>query len=123
MARMVSAQMAQRLVDILKEEENQQASTTETNGSTDNQPKILYGGSEACDAAQRYVAPTLLLNPSSSSRIMNEEIFGPILPICTFSNRKEAISGIQQLHKRTGIPLYLYVFTTQDEVFRTYTNK
>jgi len=34
----------------------------------------------------KYVEPTIILNPSMNSPIMNEEIFGPVLPIVTFSH-------------------------------------
>jgi len=32
----------------------------------------------------RYVSPTLVLNPNVESKLMSEEIFGPILPIIPF---------------------------------------
>lgn len=118
MARIVNSQNAQRLVDMLKEME--QDATTK---STNQKLKILCGGSKACDVQQRYVAPTLILNPPEESRVMTEEIFGPILPIRTFSHYNDAVKSIQQLNSTTGIPLFLYVFTTSDAVFRQFTDK
>ena len=34
----------------------------------------------------KYVEPTIILNPSMDSEVMQEEVFGPILPIITFSD-------------------------------------
>ncbi|KAG7354064.1 aldehyde/histidinol dehydrogenase [Nitzschia inconspicua] len=114
MARIVGPQSAQRLVDIITELEQD---------VRHNNSKLLLGGSELSDAQQRYVAPTLVLNPSSSSRVMTEEIFGPILPICSFSHCDEAIKRIQELSNVTGIPLFLYVFTKSNQVFQKFTQK
>jgi acyl-CoA reductase-like NAD-dependent aldehyde dehydrogenase len=94
MARIVNQDGAQRLVEILKEVEECKGSTASQNRPDDGQledTKIFFGGSEACDSQQRYVSPSLVLNPLPSRRMMKEEIFGPILPICTFSNRGEAL--------------------------------
>jgi aldehyde dehydrogenase (NAD+) len=38
------------------------------------------------DKKEKYIEPTILLNPGKNSSIMNEEIFGPILPIMKFDN-------------------------------------
>ncbi|KAL3902617.1 MAG: hypothetical protein SGILL_010764, partial [Bacillariaceae sp.] len=120
MARIVNKPNAQRLVDIIKEEEFH-ASTF--NSDTPDRTEIVVGGSKASDVDQRYVAPTLVLNPSPSGRLVKEEVFGPILPIRTFASRDEALETIQAMNKTAGIPLFLYVFTTKDRVFRTYTEK
>jgi acyl-CoA reductase-like NAD-dependent aldehyde dehydrogenase len=118
MARIVNKQNAKRLVDIIKEEESYASKT-----STLDKNEIVLGGSKACDIDQRYVAPTVVLNPSPESRLMKEEIFGPVLPIRTFTKRDEAIELIRNMNKISGIPLFLYVFTTKDSVFQTYTDK
>jgi acyl-CoA reductase-like NAD-dependent aldehyde dehydrogenase len=126
MARIVNQDSAQRLVEILKEVEESKGSTASKFGSQDTaheDTKILFGGSEASDVHQRYVPPTIVQNPWLFSRIMKEEIFGPILPICTFSNRDEVIQRIQQLNKATGIPLFLYVFTTSERVFQIFMDR
>ncbi|XP_057854493.1 aldehyde dehydrogenase family 3 member F1-like [Cryptomeria japonica] len=44
---------------------------------------IVYGGRH--DEKRFYVQPTILLNPPLTSDIMNEEIFGPLLPVITFA--------------------------------------
>ncbi len=72
--------------------------------------KIYYGGQT--DKAQRYIAPTLLHTISFDDKIMQEEIFGPILPVLTFTDLNEAVKNVQLLPK----PLSCYVFTSSDQV-------
>jgi aldehyde dehydrogenase (NAD+) len=59
------------------------------------------------DFAQCYIAPTLLDRIAPESRIMNEEIFGPLLPILGFSNLDTVIAEINARPK----PLALYVWS------------
>ena len=72
--------------------------------------KIYYGGHT--DKAQRYIAPTLLRSISFDDKIMQEEIFGPILPVLTFTDLNEAVKNVQLLPK----PLSCYVFTSSEQV-------
>ena len=65
---------------------------------------IVYGG--ATDKAQRYIEPTLLADVATDSPVMQEEIFGPVLPMIPFDNRTEAIEFIRNREK----PLALYYF-------------
>lgn len=58
------------------------------------------------DLDERYVAPTLLTDVSTDSKVMDEEIFGPILPILAVDDLDEAIDTINRGDK----PLALYVF-------------
>ncbi|MBL8510678.1 MAG: coniferyl aldehyde dehydrogenase [Betaproteobacteria bacterium] len=60
---------------------------------------------EALDATQK-IAPTLVTGVSDDMRLMQDEIFGPILPIKTYSSLDEAIAYINR-HPR---PLALYYF-------------
>lgn len=69
---------------------------------------ILYGGKT--DRAERFIEPTLLDQVSWNSPIMQQEIFGPILPILEFEDLDEAINGVLQYEK----PLALYVFTKDE---------
>jgi coniferyl-aldehyde dehydrogenase len=62
--------------------------------------------SVAAAAAARQLAPTLLLNVTDSMRVMNEEIFGPVLPIVPYDTLVEALAYINR-HER---PLALYWF-------------
>lgn len=66
--------------------------------------EIVAGGEH--DKATRYIAPTIIDNVSLDSPIMQDEIFGPIFPVVTFSNIDEAISLVTEREK----PLALYYF-------------
>lgn len=66
--------------------------------------KIIYGGEYHKE--ERYIAPTILELKSTDTEIMQEEIFGPLLPVLTFSDIKEATDYINNNEK----PLALYYF-------------
>ncbi len=66
---------------------------------------VVYGGKY--DEANLYIEPTLLDGVSVDSNIMRDEIFGPVLPILTFSTLEEAKAIIN----RNPNPLAFYVFT------------
>lgn len=68
--------------------------------------KIVWGGSSDCQALR--IEPTLMDHTDFSDAVMQEEIFGPILPILTFSSLDEAIRRINTLPH----PLALYIFTS-----------
>jgi aldehyde dehydrogenase (NAD+) len=70
----------------------------------------VFGGE--VDAAQRYVAPTVLRGVSPDSSIMQEEIFGPVLPVLPVASIDEAIDFVNRREK----PLALYLFTRRREV-------
>jgi len=74
--------------------------------SIKNNSKILYGGNT--DSNENYIEPTLIENIDKNSKIFNEEIFGPILPIFTFKKIDEAITFINKKNK----PLALYIFSS-----------
>ncbi len=67
--------------------------------------KIIIGGET--NQEEFYIAPTLLDGVSFSDPIMEEEIFGPILPIITYTNIGDAIALINSQPK----PLALYLFS------------
>jgi aldehyde dehydrogenase (NAD+) len=71
---------------------------------------IYLGG--RVDVSNRYIEPTIILDPSPDSPIMQEEIFGPILPILSVSSPEEAIEFINSRPK----PLALYVFSQDGDV-------
>lgn len=71
-----------------------------------NQGNILHGGQH--NKSTLFIEPTLMDNIDLNNSIMKEEIFGPILPIITFSEKEEALKIIA-LNKN---PLAFYVFTT-----------
>lgn len=63
-----------------------------------------FGGE--CDPQRRYVAPTVLDRVGWDDPVMQDEIFGPILPVLEFTDRAECIARLQAMPK----PLALYVF-------------
>lgn len=65
---------------------------------------VVYGG--ITDKSERYISPTLLDEVKPEDVVMKEEIFGPILPIMTFSEIDEAIAYINSNEK----PLAFYYF-------------
>lgn len=66
--------------------------------------KIEFGGNY--NPATRYIEPTILLEVHDSMKVMQEEIFGPILPVKTYQKLEEAIDYINTGPK----PLALYHF-------------
>jgi aldehyde dehydrogenase (NAD+) len=77
---------------------------------------VVFGGDT--DDSQRYIAPTIIDNVSVDAKVMNEEIFGPILPIIEYSTVDEAIQFINEREK----PLALYIFSKskkfQDKILK-----
>lgn len=73
---------------------------------------IAIGGDT--DAAERYIAPTIVTNVKPEDPVMQEEIFGPILPIVNVDNAYEAISYISGNEK----PLALYIFSNKKETVK-----
>jgi len=90
-------------------EKNFQRLKTLFDKSIEQGAKIAYGGE--FDSKENYISPTLLTKISVEMPIMQEEIFGPILPIITYDNLDEAIELIQKKDK----PLALYVFAENQQ--------
>lgn len=67
--------------------------------------EIVHGGS--FDISAKFFEPTIILNPQLDSKVMQEEIFGPILPIITVDNYLAAKELILSRDK----PLAAYIFT------------
>jgi len=67
--------------------------------------KILFGGQG--DEQDKYLAPTLVDEPDLGSNLMKGEIFGPILPLLSYSSESD-LANVIALH---GKPLALYVFS------------
>ncbi|WP_246943080.1 aldehyde dehydrogenase [Bacillus pinisoli] len=91
--RIVTTRHFNRLVELLERE----------------QDSIIFGGK--VDQASRFIEPTLI-EASENSATMEEEIFGPILPVLSYSELTNAISII----KKNSKPLALYLFTSNPEV-------
>ncbi len=90
--RIVNAKHAERLAELL------------------DSGRAYTGGT--ADPDKRYVAPTILLDVEPDSPVMQDEIFGPILPILAIDDLDEAIEFINARPK----PLALYAFTEDNEV-------
>lgn len=90
--RLVSQGSLERLVQLLDE-------------SVKNGAKIEFGG--LADIAERYLEPTLLSGVSPTSPIMQDEIFGPVLPILTFQSLDQLVHMIRSRES----PLALYIFS------------
>ena len=67
--------------------------------------KILYGGH--FDIEKKYFEPTIIEINNFDSKLMKEEIFGPILPIVEYDNFNE----VDEIIKRYTHPLAMYIFT------------
>ncbi len=61
---------------------------------------------ERLDPADKKLAPHLVLDPPNDTKLMQEEIFGPILPVCTYRTLDEALGVINDRPR----PLALYYF-------------
>ncbi|CAF3713581.1 unnamed protein product, partial [Rotaria sordida] len=72
-----------------------------------NQDKVVYGGQ--IDSNENYISPTIMTNVTENDNIMQEEIFGPLLPFITVNNEEDAIKFINNRDK----PLALYVFSSK----------
>ncbi len=95
-ARIINKQHFQRLSQVLNE--------TVQAGAT-----IEIGGE--VDATENYISPTVLSSVKEDSAIMEEEIFGPILPILTYTKIDDAINMIRNKPK----PLSLYLFSKNQQ--------
>ena len=62
---------------------------------------------ETLESSARKIPPTLILRPNPSLSVMQEEIFGPILPVLSYEKIEEAIEFVQNRAR----PLALYLFT------------
>jgi aldehyde dehydrogenase (NAD+) len=77
--------------------------------------RIHVGGEH--DAGERYIAPTILTDVPLDSPPMQEEVFGPVLPVIPWSEREEVFSIVA----RNPHPLALYIFSTDRKTQRYFT--
>ena len=70
-----------------------------------NREKLIFGGETHRE--KRYISPTVLDHVTWEDAVMQEEIFGPILPILTYKNLDEAIQKVIEGEK----PLSAYIFS------------
>jgi aldehyde dehydrogenase (NAD+) len=76
----------------------------------DGGAKLEWGGKT--DPATRFIHPVILTQVPANARVMNEEIFGPILPVIPYKNLEDAIALINSKPK----PLALYLFSRDKKV-------
>jgi aldehyde dehydrogenase (NAD+) len=81
------------------------------------QGEVISGGQT--HESERYMAPTLMQNVSVDQPMMQEEIFGPILPVYTYREHDEAMNMIRT-HSN---PLALYVFTENEKTAQRYVDE
>jgi aldehyde dehydrogenase (NAD+) len=74
--------------------------------------KIYHGGET--NKENRSIAPTLLHNINFEDSIMQDEIFGPILPVISFENLEDVITKIKEREK----PLSLYVYSKNKKIIK-----
>lgn len=79
-----------------------------------NAGRIVHGG--AHQEAKLYIAPTVVTDVPMDAPVMQEEIFGPILPVIPFDNREEA-RAIINLHPN---PLAFYIFSGNSTTQQTW---
>jgi aldehyde dehydrogenase (NAD+) len=79
--------------------------------------EIVTGG--VTDHKSRYVAPTIIKDVKPGDPIMQEEIFGPVLPVIDFENFDDVYPIIEQNPK----PLSTYIFTCDKKLVREFLRK
>jgi len=70
--------------------------------------EVVIGGDVSIE--DRYISPTIVVNPKPDSALMQEEVFGPILSIVSVKDYKQALSMIKDE------PLALYLFTRDNDI-------
>lgn len=69
--------------------------------------EVIIGGNSITE--EKFMEPTVILNPNLDAPIMKEEIFGPLLPIVLYDKLQEAIDFINS----RPTPLAMYIFSTK----------
>lgn len=101
LSRIVSLQHWTRLMELLRRSSG----------------KVFLGGEG--NQEDKYIAPTVVVDVAEDDALMQEEIFGPILPILTVESLEEGLELINRKEK----PLALYVFSDDSSVINTVLEK
>ena len=80
-----------------------------------DEKKVVHGGGS--DRSTLRIEPTVMDNVTFSDAVMQEEIFGPVMPILVFDSLDEVIRRINSMPH----PLALYIFTTDKKAARKVT--
>lgn len=97
LSRIVSPRHWTRLMELLKKSSG----------------KVVLGGES--NEEDKYIAPTVVVDVAEDDALMQEEIFGPILPILTVESLEQGIEFVNRKEK----PLALYVFSEESSVVNT----
>jgi len=84
-----------------------------------SQGTVVHGGDG--DSSSRYLSPTVLVDVDPDAEVMQEEIFGPILPVLEIETMEKAVEFINKRPK----PLALYLFSNSkatQRLFRDHTS-
>jgi len=98
-ARLISPDRAQRLSDLMKD------------------GKIVTGG--VTNVEMSYVSPTIVRDVRPEDPLMQDEIFGPVLPVVDFEDFEEVYDIIEKNPK----PLATYIFSRNRKLIRTFLNR
>ncbi len=79
--------------------------------------KVVFGGETKKESLQ--IAPTVMTNITFDDKVMQEEIFGPVLPILTYEKPEDIFSYLTQGQK----PLALYIFSEDKKLINEITKK
>ncbi len=82
-----------------------------------DQEKVMVGGE--CDIDSLKIAPTIMDEVTWEDKVMQEEIFGPVLPVLTFDSVNEVVETINSHDK----PLALYVFAEDKDFIKKVTSQ
>lgn len=82
-----------------------------------DQEKIAHGGN--ADPAALRIEPTVLDSVTFGDAVMQEEIFGPVLPILTYDSLDDAVQTVNS----TASPLALYLFTSDKQAAKKVTSR
>lgn len=78
--------------------------------------KVFFGGRVNEDTSK--IAPTVMQNITWDDAVMQQEIFGPIMPVLTYENDDEVLNAIA----KHPAPLALYLFTSDKQAIKKYTS-
>ena len=79
--------------------------------------KVVHGGK--CNAQTLKIEPTVLDKVTFDDAVMQEEIFGPVLPVLTYSDENEVVKYVSE----NDSPLALYVFSSNKKRIKKFTSE
>jgi len=81
-----------------------------------NEGKILVGGFK--DKSRLYISPTVIVDINYQSKIMSEEIFGPLLPVIIYEDLDEEIVRLQSMAKPLSLHFFSSIKKNQDKIIK-----